>query len=296
MNIDDLKAFVAVAEQGGFGRAGDQIDVAQSVISKRVMRLESILGGRLIDRAVRTRITLTREGVLFLPEARAAIAQAEQAVRVGRNILRGERGNLRLGFVFSAIMNGLVTHAARLLHQNIPAMQLEFQMLETPEQLRALSEGRLDICFVRPRPSYPPGTSACIVHSEKLVVGMRTGHRLASASVVKGHDLAGEVMIMPQFQEDVGLIDTVRAIAGRSSFDMPDLIRTGDFVTAAALSAAGFGIVVAPASLSRFDLPDLIFRPLVEDDLTVAIAMVSRNDAPRRALDILRQWEQAMSV
>ena len=60
MDIDDLKAFVAVAECGGFGRAGDLLGVAQSVVSKRVKRLETILGGRLVDRAVRTRIAPTR--------------------------------------------------------------------------------------------------------------------------------------------------------------------------------------------------------------------------------------------
>lgn len=287
MDIDDLKAFVAVAECGGFGRAGDLLGVAQSVVSKRVMRLETILGGRLVDRAVRTRIALSREGALFLPEARRTIAQAEQAVRVGRNILRGEVGTLRLGFVFSAVMNGLVTETARLLHKGIPGTKLEFQMIETPEQLRALGEGRIDIGFLRPRLSYPPGTSARIVHSEPLVVGMRHGHRLAAADSIPGRELAGETMIMPQFHEEVGLIDTVRAIAARSGFAMPELVRTDDFFTAAALSAAGLGIVVAPSSLARLDLPELVYRPLGETEFEVQIAMVCRDDAPRRALEIL---------
>ncbi|MBK9012501.1 LysR family transcriptional regulator [Novosphingobium sp.] len=287
MDTDDLKAFVTVADCGGFGRAGDLLGIAQSVVSKRVMRLEAMLGGRLIDRAVRTRIALTREGALFLPEARQAIARAEQAVRIGRNILRGEQGTLRLGFVFSAIMTGLITRAARTLGHNLPALQLELQMLETPEQLRALAEGRIDVGFLRPRLSYPAGTSARIVHSEPVIVGMHRGHRLASATTISGRDLAGEAMIMPQFHEEVGLIDTVRAIAGRSGFAMPELIRTADFVTSAALSAAGLGIVLAPASLAHLHLPGLVYRPLDEVGLTVEIAMVWRGDMPPRALELL---------
>lgn len=293
MDIDDLKAFVAVADRGGFGRAGDQLGIAQSVVSKRVMRLEASLGGRLIDRTVRTRITLTREGTLFLPEARQAIAQADRAVRIGRDILRGELGTLRLGFVFSAIMTGLVTRAVRALDRHLPALRLEFQMLETPEQLRALAEGRIDVGFMRPRLSYPSGTSARIVHSEPLIIGMRRGHRLAATTEVGGKQLAGETMIMPQFHEEVGLIETVRAIAQQSGFRMPELIRTDDFVTAAALSAAGLGIVLAPASLNRLQLPDLVYRPLQHADIAVQVAMVWRDDMPRLVLEKLIEREFA---
>lgn len=295
MNIDDLKAFVTVADCGGFGLAGDKLGIAQSVVSKRMKRLEAMLGGRLIDRSVRTRIVLTREGTLFLDEARQTVANAERTMRNGRDIVRGGLGSLRVGFVFSAILTGLVTRTARSLKQHLPALTLELQMLETPEQLRALAESRIDIGFVRPRLSYPPGTSARLVHSEALIVGMQKNHRLASAPTLTGRDLAGEVMIVPQFHEEVGLIDTLKVIARRGGFDMPELIRTDDFVTAAALTAAGLGIVLAPSSLKRLDLPELAYRPLAEADVAVQLAMVWRDTLPKLALECLIEREFAGS-
>jgi DNA-binding transcriptional LysR family regulator len=287
MELDDLVAFITVAESGGFARAGDRLGVAQSVVSKRIMRLEAELGGRLIDRSVRTRIALTREGAMFLPEARKALAQAQHAVRIGQNLLRGELGPLRIGFVFSAIMTGLVADIARTLEQHVPAISPEFRMSETPEQLRALSEGRLDVGLLRPRLSYPDGTTARIVHTETLVVGMHWQHPLSQAASVSGAQIAGETLIMPQFHEEVGLIDTVKAIAEQGGFAVPDLIRTDDFVTAAALSAAGLGIVLAPASLTRLTLPNLVYCPLRETEFTVQIALVCRNDMPKRVLALL---------
>ncbi len=72
---------------------------------------------------------------------------------------------------------------------------------------------------------------------------------------------------------------------------MPELIRTDDFVTAAALTAAGLGIVLAPSSLKRLDLPELAYRPLAEADVAVQLAMVWRNTLPRLALECLIERE-----
>lgn len=59
---DGLNAFVAIAETHSFSRAADRLGLVQSVVSKRLKRLEDQLGAVLVDRAIRTRSTLTRVG------------------------------------------------------------------------------------------------------------------------------------------------------------------------------------------------------------------------------------------
>jgi len=61
MNIEDLRAFVWVAECGGFSRASAQHRVAQSALSRRVARLESDLGTSLVRRDGRG-VRLTEQG------------------------------------------------------------------------------------------------------------------------------------------------------------------------------------------------------------------------------------------
>ena len=54
IDVEGMVAFAAIAETGSFSRAADRLGVAQSVISKRMKRLEDQLGTSLIDRRVRT--------------------------------------------------------------------------------------------------------------------------------------------------------------------------------------------------------------------------------------------------
>lgn len=287
MDTNDLAAFVAIADFSGFARAADRLGTTQSVVSKRLMRLESLLGARLVDRSVRSKIRLTRAGELYLPEARKILDASEQALRIGRNIARGEVGPLRIGYVFSAIMSGVLTDLLVRLQQSLPALEIEPSLLETPEQLRALAEGRLDVGLLRPRLSYPDGTTARIVHRESLIVGMADAHPLSGQAQIECRDLAGENLIIPQFHEEVGLIDAIRWIAAQGGFAVPEPIKTGDFVTAVAFAAAGKGIAVAPSSLQRLLLPGLRYRPLSETGFAVELAIVCRADMPPRAFEVL---------
>jgi DNA-binding transcriptional LysR family regulator len=88
--LDDIRAFVEVAEAGGFGRAAKRLGLSKSVVSRRIARLETDLGTRLLSRTTRG-ISATETGLEFkvraeriladLGEAREAVAhQAGEAI------------------------------------------------------------------------------------------------------------------------------------------------------------------------------------------------------------------------
>lgn len=287
LSVQSLKMFIAIADERHFARAADVLNVSQSVVSKQLQRLEDQLGMLLVNRGKRSAVTLTHGGTLFLEEARAAVERLEQAERIGRNIGRGEAGPIRLGYVFSAVMAGLVPSAMRALRQELPQMQLMPMLMETPEQLNAISAGRIDIGLARPRPSYPPGIEARLVHSEKIIAGMEAGHRLVHARSVIPEDFAGEQFIIPQFHEQVGLIDSIRKLARAGGFPMPAIMQTSDFITAASMAAAGMGVVLAPVSLSRLRLEGLCYRSIGHYDGVLEIALIHREDTPAAALEVL---------
>ncbi len=79
MNIDDLKAFIQVAEAGGYSRAAAKHRIAQSALSRRVARLESELGLRLVEREGRG-VRLTGQGQLLV-ESSSRIFDEIEAVR-----------------------------------------------------------------------------------------------------------------------------------------------------------------------------------------------------------------------
>lgn len=82
MNLEDLAAFVAVAEQRSFSKAARSLGIAKSTASQRVRALETHLDTSLIARSTRS-FNLTDAGQALLERGReivAAAAEAEQAV------------------------------------------------------------------------------------------------------------------------------------------------------------------------------------------------------------------------
>jgi len=90
MNIEAVRAFVAVAEEGQFQLAAAQLDVSQQAISKRIAALEAELGTALFKRTP-SGAALTQDGRTFLPHAGeilAAVSRAFASVQPGTRPLR----------------------------------------------------------------------------------------------------------------------------------------------------------------------------------------------------------------
>ena len=76
MDIDTIRAFLAVAEHRSFTRAAESLFLTQPAISKRIAVLEEQLGNRLFDRVSRE-ITLTNAGTTLLPQALNVLAESQ---------------------------------------------------------------------------------------------------------------------------------------------------------------------------------------------------------------------------
>src|SRR6478672_3296370 len=70
LSLDQIKTFLAAAEEGSFSAAGRKLRRSQSVVSHSLANLEEQLGVRLFDRSARYPI-LTEAGRALLDDARA---------------------------------------------------------------------------------------------------------------------------------------------------------------------------------------------------------------------------------
>lgn len=73
LDIDQLRAFAAVADSGGFTRAAERLGRTQSSVSLQIAKLEDALKRRLFERSAR-RVRLTAEGEALLGDARRLLA------------------------------------------------------------------------------------------------------------------------------------------------------------------------------------------------------------------------------
>ena len=76
VTLDQLRTFIAAAEQGSFSAAGRKLRRAQSVVSQTLANLEGQLGVSLFDRRTRSP-TLTEDGRALLQDARAVADQMD---------------------------------------------------------------------------------------------------------------------------------------------------------------------------------------------------------------------------
>ena len=77
-DMGELIAFVTTAEKASFRLAAEALFLSPPALSRRVERLESVLGARLLERTTR-RVELTEVGHEFLQEARRALAGLDEA-------------------------------------------------------------------------------------------------------------------------------------------------------------------------------------------------------------------------
>jgi DNA-binding transcriptional LysR family regulator len=143
LDIDTVQAFLRVAELQGFTRAAEALGTTQAAVSLKLQRLEGVVGKRLVERSPRA-VTLTAEGAMFLPHARALMEAHDLA-------LSGDgpaRQQLSLGISDHAAGAELVPLLERL-HAMSSQLALSVTIGFPREMLDAYDAGELDAVVVR---------------------------------------------------------------------------------------------------------------------------------------------------
>ncbi|MGR7923213.1 LysR family transcriptional regulator [Zobellella denitrificans] len=92
---DDLILFAQVIELGSFSKAAEANSLANSVVSKRIARLEEELGSTLIHRTTR-RLTLTEAGQVLYQRARLVAQSAQEAFDAVTGYSQALQGHIRM--------------------------------------------------------------------------------------------------------------------------------------------------------------------------------------------------------
>ncbi|ATE63824.1 LysR substrate-binding domain-containing protein [Rhizorhabdus dicambivorans] len=283
-----VRSFIALSEDLHFTRTADRLAIAQSALSSQIRRLEDVVGAPLLHRRKRAAVSLTRTGEIFLAQARAAIAQLDRAERIGQLAARGEAGPVEIGYIFSAAICGILPAMLRVLRDQLPLLQLRPSMMETPQQIAAIADAKLDVGLIRPRSNYPEAVKAIPLYRETTLLALAASHPLAARDEIRAADLAGESFINPQFHANDGLGTKLRQLAELGGFALDPITQVNDFVTAACMAAGGHGVVLAPHSLRNITIEGLIFREIVDYRESLEIALAYRVDGSSApALSIL---------
>jgi DNA-binding transcriptional LysR family regulator len=188
LDLRKLRYFVAVADRLHFGRAAEELHIAQPVLSRQVRALEKDLGASLLTRDSHG-VALTDAGQQLLADAGPLLASADAA---RHRVNLAARGGRRLMVGFRAGV--AVAPAVQQFAARHPDVVVDVQRIEGDDQATVLLDGRIDIGYVR-QPIDETGLRVIPVYTEPRVAVLPVGHRLAGKEQVTEADLAGEPLL-----------------------------------------------------------------------------------------------------
>jgi DNA-binding transcriptional LysR family regulator len=289
MNLDGMRAFVAVAELASFTRAAEALHLAQPAVSQQVKRLERDLGVSLLTRSTR-RVALTPAGERLLVRARSVLEEVSRAETEVQQVAGGWAGQVSVGFVGTATYD-LLPRVVRRVRQELPDVELEVHGEQLSPDLReGLLRRRLDVVVMRdPQPDV-----AVDVHqlrSEPLVAVLPVDHPAAAHDSVALADLRDDSFVThPSGRRSVmhaAVLEACRSVG----FIPSDVIEVRETATLVAFVAAGIGVALVPEPVRSLALTGVAYRPVSDiaqrTDLVLATRAGERSPSVLRVADLV---------
>ncbi len=264
MEFRHLRCFLVLAEELHFGRAAQRLAMSQPPLSVAIQQLETSVGARLFLRNSKS-VQLTAAGQALVPQARALLEQARQAMQLAKDVDQGQAGSLRIGFVGAMLYRGLpqVLHPFQAAH---PRLRVELREMSSAEQLAELARDRLDAGFVHTA-QVPVGLSQILVASQPLVACVPHTHPLALRAWPQAPvDLAGfdqEPLAVVSRQVSPDYHDRILSLCAQSGWQPGVRHELRHWLSVVSLVSQGMGVALVPEALQRSGLAGAVFAPLV---------------------------------
>jgi len=260
LDVRPYRAFVSIAEKGSFSAAANSLHVSQPALSAQIRELERRLGFALFTRTSRN-VALTREGELFLGNARRIILETEYIKQAARDIATKP---LRIGAAHFSALIPARTGLLEAFMRGHPEVSLSISGRQHAQLFEDLHTGAIDAAITL-EPQVSVATSAVEDHGaeerlERFVVGSRhlslrvpREHRLADLAVPSDEALKGQCVCMISRVHGILLTETVSRLltaSGAERLRVPE----GDAVSA-----------IRYAALRRLPVVDLGWFPIPAD-------------------------------
>ncbi|GAA2436078.1 LysR family transcriptional regulator [Actinomadura vinacea] len=192
LEIGELEAFLALADELHFGRAAEQLSLSQSRVSQLIRSLESRVGARLFQRTSR-RVALTPLGERLLADARPAYERLRAALDGAREAARGVNGLLRIGFQGTA--GDEVMDAISLFQHRYPDCATEIVEIPFTDPFGPVRRHEVDAAVVLLPVKEDDLLLGPAFSEQPQTVAVSTRHRFARREGLEAEELAGLPLI-----------------------------------------------------------------------------------------------------
>jgi DNA-binding transcriptional LysR family regulator len=202
MRIEQLQAFLAVAETGSFGQAARKCDVTQSTVSRQIQSLEADLGLPLFHRTSVAKLTLGGEHLL--PHARKICQEWENATQELADLMAGKQPELCVAAIHSVCAYYLPPGLQQFC-RDYPNVQLRVTALGSDRALKVLRDGLVDIAIVMNNRflTSSPDMVVDVLYNESIEVLMASNHPLSQYEQIPWSELINYPQVV--FKDGYGM-------------------------------------------------------------------------------------------
>ncbi|MDD3073745.1 MAG: selenium metabolism-associated LysR family transcriptional regulator [Eubacteriales bacterium] len=280
MNLNFLRTFIRVVEEGNYSRAANRLHLSQPAVSMQMQTLAEDLGVELFRRRGH-RVELTEGGAILYDKAREVLRLWQKTVHQLEGLRLRLQGRLELG---ASTVPGDYLLPLRLceFYRLHPDLEVRMQVAPSREIVQQLAAGRLDLAVVGYKPE-EAGLESEVLYRDKLVAIVSPGHDLAPRKFISVEDLLGN----PFLQRIRGsatrqVLDNALEAKGISPSELSVIMELGSSRSLLEAAAQGLGLAVV-SSLAAEDCIRqgcLVSKPVSGLDLSRDFWLVL-NSAPR---------------
>jgi DNA-binding transcriptional LysR family regulator len=187
LNFQHLRTFLTLAHVENFSRAGEQVGLSQSAVSRHIRALEDSLGLKLFERIGR-RAVLTSAGRILQARMEALMREADMLPRVLKDLSEGIQGDIRIGACITAA-NALLPQVLGLYRQKYPDVGLALQPGNSAGIVENLRRGEIDIAFIA-SDRLPSDVTIVAEIPDELVLFAAPNHQMSLRRGLKPQDLS----------------------------------------------------------------------------------------------------------
>jgi DNA-binding transcriptional LysR family regulator len=267
VNLDLLRSFFAIVEQGSLNKAAERLRVSQSTLTRQMQSLEQEIGGPMLERGP-AGVALTAAGHALFEESRPVLAKFDAVLAGVRQRARGQSAELRIGYLMSAASDYL-NPALAVLRKAHPEVKVKMRDLSPGEQIEALRNGEIDVGLI--------GQAGSLLTKEFYVktlavlpvrVAMAADHPLAKSETVKFGDLKKEVFVGAPDADLPGHNQWVARLCRRAGFRARFVQNADSLTHGLSLIVTEGAVSLQPGYAEKLRVPGVVFRPLRDSEAT----------------------------
>ena len=277
MRLEQLQAFLAVAETGNFQQAAQRCGVSQSTISRQVQSLEATVGISLFHRQGNAKLTVGGDRLLVHARKISQIwLSAEQELL---DLQSGKQTELCVAGIPSACAYQLPPILQKF-SKAYPNVQLRVTTLGSDRALKVLKDGLIDIAIVMNNPFLTASSEMVVekLYEEKIQLLLAVNHPLCRKESLTWKDLHN----VPQavFKDGYGLQRLVQDQFNRQGLRLNAALELNSLEAFRGVVKQGSLVALLPETflVEIMHDPDLVVRSINEPSLTREIVLVTTSD------------------